>query len=157
MGCCVSTAPEPKIVSTEQEKVEEKKTEEQKPEEQKPKEQKTEEEKKSDGKTRNIDQLDNRITVNIIQGRNLPAADAIGSSDPYVKVTFVSKSNPDKPLEESRTRIISNRSNPVWNDTIVCEGVGIISDCKAIIFDVWDYDTATADDFLGTASITNFT
>jgi len=117
---------------------------------------KSDDEKKSPeySSTSAIDRMDNRITVHVLQARHLLGMDSNGSCDPYVKVTFTSRSNPNKPLEQSRTRVIRKNRSPVWNDTVACEGVGVIRDCLSITLEVWDHDIAKKDDFLAQATLT---
>ncbi|ETO30597.1 hypothetical protein RFI_06527 [Reticulomyxa filosa] len=158
MGCCASTQVEQKSNEENQQKGgEENQQNSADTKTNSPEANASEEKKESKNEETSIkayDRMDNRITVHVIQGRHLEGADASGASDPYVKVTFLSKSNPDQPLEQSRTRVIKKTKNPVWNDGIVCEGIGIISDCQSITLEVWDYDRASKDDFLGAATIT---
>eukprot|EP00485_Elphidium_margaritaceum_P005897 CAMPEP_0202694984 /NCGR_PEP_ID=MMETSP1385-20130828/8698_1 /ASSEMBLY_ACC=CAM_ASM_000861 /TAXON_ID=933848 /ORGANISM="Elphidium margaritaceum" /LENGTH=769 /DNA_ID=CAMNT_0049350935 /DNA_START=36 /DNA_END=2345 /DNA_ORIENTATION=- len=90
----------------------------------------------------------NRITLYVIQAKNLPGYDIGGTSDPYCVVTFdVSES------ARYRTSTARRELNPVWNAMFVQEDRGLFSRNRQITIDVYDHDSLSADDFIGTARI----
>lgn len=58
--------------------------------------------------------------MDIIQGKELPAKDLSGTSDPYVRVTLL----PDK-KHRLETKIKRRTLNPRWNETFYFEGFPI--------------------------------
>ena len=80
----------------------------------------------------NPDEYVNRLTVYVIQARNLPKYD-IGpnaKSDPYVKVRMGKSKN------EFRTGTIRRELNPIWNDSFVEERQGLFSEVDDVTFGV---------------------
>ncbi|CEM05831.1 unnamed protein product [Vitrella brassicaformis CCMP3155] len=73
---------------------------------------------------------------------NLPAADTLGRSDPYVVVHFQQK--------EHKTEVVRNSLNPVWED--VWE-VPVPPGPIEVRLAVYDKDTLSADDLLGRATL----
>lgn len=69
----------------------------------------------------------NIITISFcfkfIQGKDLPAKDLSGTSDPYVRVTLL----PDK-KHRLETKIKRRTLNPRWNETLYFEGKNIQKD-----------------------------
>jgi Ca2+-dependent lipid-binding protein len=55
------------------------------------------------------------FTAIVIEARNLIAADAGGTSDPYVEITLPSLKDPKKPKTE-KTKAIKKTLNPKWNE-----------------------------------------
>ncbi|OWR45155.1 synaptotagmin-7 like protein [Danaus plexippus plexippus] len=60
------------------------------------------------------------LILRIIQGKELPAKDLSGTSDPYVRVTLL----PDK-KHRLETKIKRRTLNPRWNETFYFEGFPI--------------------------------
>eukprot|EP01084_Bolivina_argentea_P113759 202690_1 len=91
----------------------------------------------------------NRLTVYVIQGRNLPKYDMgpKAKSDPYVKVKFGDLK------DQYRTRTFKRELNPVWNARFQEEEEGLFGKVNQIEFEVFDYDKISADDFMGRCSI----
>ncbi|KAI4504252.1 hypothetical protein M0802_000723 [Mischocyttarus mexicanus] len=58
------------------------------------------------------------LILNIIQGKDLPAKDLSGTSDPYVRVTLL----PDK-KHRLQTNIKRRTLNPKWNETLYFEEI----------------------------------
>ncbi|XP_065584855.1 multiple C2 and transmembrane domain-containing protein-like isoform X2 [Artemia franciscana] len=83
------------------------------------------------------------VRVNLIRARNLPAKDACGTSDPYVK--FKHK---NRLLYKSST--VYKNLNPVWQ-----EGFNATVDdtLSPLYVKVFDYDWGFQDDFLGSGHI----
>ncbi|KAI7994493.1 Synaptotagmin-4 [Camellia lanceoleosa] len=73
------------------------------------------------------------LSVTVISAENLPSVDIMGKSDPYV-VLIMKKSE-----QKSKTRVLINTLNPVWNQTfdfVVEDGLHDL-----LILEVWDHDT----------------
>ncbi|CAH9084125.1 unnamed protein product [Cuscuta epithymum] len=73
------------------------------------------------------------LTVTVISAEELPATDLSGKSDPFVVITM------KKSEQKSKTRVLNNTLNPVWNQTfdiIVEDGLRDL-----LILEVWDHDT----------------
>ncbi|KAI8569112.1 hypothetical protein RHMOL_Rhmol02G0253600 [Rhododendron molle] len=73
------------------------------------------------------------LSVTVIAAENLPAADIMGKSDPFV-VVIMKKSE-----QKNKTRVLNNTLNPVWNQTfdfVVEDGLH-----ELLILEVWDHDT----------------
>jgi C2 domain len=63
------------------------------------------------------------------QGKELPAKDLSGTSDPYVRVTLL----PDK-KHRLETKIKRRTLNPRWNETFYFEGK-CISSCPFVLYE----------------------
>jgi len=60
------------------------------------------------------------LILKVLQGKELPAKDLSGTSDPYVRVTLL----PDK-KHRLETKIKRRTLNPRWNETFYFEGFPI--------------------------------
>ena len=78
------------------------------------------------------------------------ALDENGKSDPYVKIRV------GKAVQESK--VIDQELHPVWDETFVFPTkraeACLLSAHPKIIFELWDKDFLSPDEFLGQASIT---
>ncbi|KAJ7520570.1 hypothetical protein O6H91_19G012500 [Diphasiastrum complanatum] len=79
----------------------------------------------------------------VVKARALAAKDANGSSDPFVKL----KIGEGRPAE---TKVIPKTLNPEWNQTFAFNHDKIQGPVLEIT--VWDKDTASRDDFLGSVT-----
>lgn len=80
-----------------------------------------------------------------IQGKDLPAKDLSGTSDPYVRVTLL----PDK-KHRLETKIKRRTLNPRWNETFYFEGFPIQKlNTRVLHLHVFDYDRFSRDDSIG--------
>ncbi|KAM7459518.1 hypothetical protein LguiA_036512 [Lonicera macranthoides] len=73
------------------------------------------------------------LSVAVISAEDLPAADLMGKSDPFVVLTM------KKSQQKEQTRVIHNNLNPVWNQTfdfVVEDGLH-----ELLMLEVWDHDT----------------
>lgn len=105
------------------------------------------------------------LILKVLQGKELPAKDLSGTSDPYVRVTLL----PDK-KHRLETKIKRRTLNPRWNETFYFEGfpiqklqsrvsvVHIMSNLILFIrnsvtqvlhLHVFDYDRFSRDDSIG--------
>ncbi|CAI9278492.1 unnamed protein product [Lactuca saligna] len=82
-----------------------------------------------------------RLTVN--KGTNLAVRDrASGTSDPYVVATL--------DHQKTKTKVVKDDCNPVWNDVLT---LAIKDPKEPIKLTVYDKDTFSEDDNLGTANV----
>ena len=91
-----------------------------------------------------------KIRCFIFQCRDIPSADADGSSDSYISVW-----NPEG--EAYKTRTIEDSLNPIYFETIeMLYDMADMETAPPIIFNIWDHDADlldSSDDFLGRAVI----
>lgn len=79
------------------------------------------------------------------QGKELPAKDLSGTSDPYVRVTLL----PDK-KHRLETKIKRRTLNPRWNETFYFEGFPVQKlQSRILHLHVFDYDRFSRDDSIG--------
>ncbi|XP_070503284.1 synaptotagmin-7 isoform X2 [Chironomus tepperi] len=85
------------------------------------------------------------LILKVIQGKELPAKDLSGTSDPYVRVTLL----PDK-KHRLETKIKRRTLNPRWNETFYFEGFPIQKlQSRILHLHVFDYDRFSRDDSIG--------
>ncbi|CAO2841142.1 unnamed protein product [Amaranthus hypochondriacus] len=85
------------------------------------------------------------LSVTVISADDLPAADIMGKSDPYVIVTM------KKSQIKNKTRVVNESLNPVWNQTfdfLVEDGLH-----DMLMLEVWDHDTF-GKDYMGRCILT---
>eukprot|EP01095_Lingulamoeba_sp_RSL-Kostka_P005700 TRINITY_DN1723_c0_g1_i2.p1 TRINITY_DN1723_c0_g1~~TRINITY_DN1723_c0_g1_i2.p1 ORF type:complete len:371 (-),score=131.29 TRINITY_DN1723_c0_g1_i2:107-1219(-) len=82
-----------------------------------------------------------KITITLIAAQNLAAKDMSGTSDPYIEVKL--QNNEEKVLYKSK-KIMKNL-NPKWSESFTIDG----DKNSVIIFDLFDWDRFSKDDFLG--------
>ena len=70
--------------------------------------------------------------------------DQSGTSDPYCVVTAGS--------QREHTAIVKKSLNPVWNETFVFRAEEVKKSGGKLLFNVWDSDDWTFDDFIGKVS-----
>lgn len=96
----------------------------------------------------NIIHYKNKTNFNhflLFQGKDLPAKDLSGTSDPYVRVTLL----PDK-KHRLETKIKRRTLNPRWNETFYFEGFPIQKlQSRVLHLHVFDYDRFSRDDSIG--------
>ncbi|KAH0793414.1 stress-induced protein [Histomonas meleagridis] len=81
--------------------------------------------------------------VHVIAGRQLPIADANGTSDPYVIVLQDSLAK----IQIGMTNVIPRNLNPTWNQSFVCHGIRGMR----FKFEIFDFDQGKKHDKLGSA------
>ena len=90
------------------------------------------------------------VKLTLHKANSLPKSDVIGSSDPYVTVSF---HRDGKVLY--RTRTIFDDLNPVWEETAyILVKKDDIQNKQCIHLKVWDEDKWSEDDSLGQTNIT---
>ncbi|VDP05147.1 unnamed protein product [Soboliphyme baturini] len=86
------------------------------------------------------------LRVRVVRGIDLAKKDIFGASDPYVKVHLY-KDN--RQICTVQTKTIKKSLHPVWNEEYIFR---VDPSCK-VIFEVFDENRITRDDFLGTVEI----
>lgn len=85
------------------------------------------------------------LSVTVISADDLPAADLMGKSDPFVILTM------KKSQTKNKTRVVNESLNPVWNQTfdfLVEDGLH-----DMLMLEVWDHDTF-GKDYMGRCILT---
>jgi len=88
------------------------------------------------------------LTVGVIQAACLPAMDAGGTSDPYVKVCLL----PDK-KKKYETKIHRKTLNPVFNENFVFKVTYAEIASKTLQFQVYDFDRFSKHDYIGQVKV----
>jgi len=84
-----------------------------------------------------------QLQVKILDGKNLPAADLNGYSDPYCKIYWGG--------HMAKTSVKKRTLNPYWNETFSLSSSNPYDEVK---ISVYDKDRFTRDDILGGGSVT---
>ncbi|XP_078174363.1 calcium-dependent lipid-binding (CaLB domain) family protein [Carex rostrata] len=85
-----------------------------------------------------------KLTVTVKRANNLPNADVIGKSDPYV-VLYT------RPMFKVKTKVIDNNLNPEWNETF--EVIVEDKETQFLALEVYDEDNMQTDKRLGVAKV----
>eukprot|EP00179_Madagascaria_erythrocladioides_P017261 CAMPEP_0198332326 /NCGR_PEP_ID=MMETSP1450-20131203/18201_1 /TAXON_ID=753684 ORGANISM="Madagascaria erythrocladiodes, Strain CCMP3234" /NCGR_SAMPLE_ID=MMETSP1450 /ASSEMBLY_ACC=CAM_ASM_001115 /LENGTH=409 /DNA_ID=CAMNT_0044036771 /DNA_START=27 /DNA_END=1252 /DNA_ORIENTATION=+ len=95
-----------------------------------------------------------KVCLRIVEARQLASADRNGLSDPYVKVSLPPSKSGSKVTKVFKTHTVNKSLSPVWNEYFVLDIEA--SRLSEVIFDVYDHDQFTSDDFLGQCSLGGF-
>ena len=87
--------------------------------------------------------------MKILHASELHAADATGSSDPYVLFEVVKGANEDMPLFRFESKVKQQTLEPVWHETFLVPGM---NGAHTLVITVIDHDS-TRHDFLGQAVV----
>lgn len=91
-----------------------------------------------------------RLTVTIDKASNLKAMDINGKSDPYVKVTLVSRG---KRVKKKKTSVIRNELNPIFNESMIFDVPQEQIDFVDMVVKVIDYDRVGSNELIGCIGI----
>ncbi|KHN80053.1 Synaptotagmin-1 [Toxocara canis] len=89
-----------------------------------------------------------KLAVTVIEGKDLPAMDRNGMSDPYVKLCILPEGK-----QKFETKIKRNNLNPEFNETFAFNIAFNELQCKTLQFIVFDFDRLSKDDRIGQLSI----
>ncbi len=82
------------------------------------------------------------IKIHVISAKQLPKADLLSDSDPYV--VFSNKNG-----QTVRSKTIDNNNDPVWNEHLILS----VNEHEPITITIFDEDAHSADDLLCTATL----
>ncbi|XP_075470044.1 synaptotagmin-2 isoform X2 [Ascaphus truei] len=94
------------------------------------------------------DFANNQIQVGIIQATELPALDIGGTSDPYVKITFL----PDK-KKKHETKVHRKTLNPIFNETFTFKIPYQELGGKTLLLSIYDFDRFSKHDIIGEVKV----
>ncbi|VDK53040.1 unnamed protein product [Anisakis simplex] len=90
----------------------------------------------------------NKLAVTVIEGKDLPAMDRNGMSDPYVKLVILPEGK-----QKFETKIKRNNLNPVFDETFAFSIAYGELQTKTLQLIVFDFDRLSKDDRIGQLSI----
>jgi len=90
------------------------------------------------------------LRLKVIAGHNLAKKDIFGASDPYTKIDLVTGDNGDS-VDTVLTKTKKRTLNPKWDEEFIFR---IIPNQHKLVFEVFDENRLTRDDFLGMVELT---
>jgi hypothetical protein len=91
-----------------------------------------------------------KVTLQLLQGRNLAVKDSNGFSDPYCVMTLLDAKGQPIKASQKKSKVIKKNLDPEWNETFQWVADPTIT---GIEITVWDEDLMS-DEFMGVASVT---
>ncbi|CAD5113695.1 DgyrCDS2857 [Dimorphilus gyrociliatus] len=91
-----------------------------------------------------------KLRVKVICGVKLAKKDIFGASDPYVRISLYEGGRNSSVIECAQTKTIRKNLNPVWNEEFIFR---IVPRNNTLLFEVFDENRITRDDFLGLVEI----
>ncbi|KAH9280557.1 Protein kinase C, brain isozyme [Echinococcus granulosus] len=82
------------------------------------------------------------------EAKNLVPMDPNGLADPYVKLKLTCDGERNRKF---KTKVVKASLNPEWNEKFVIE-IGPEDESKRLMIEMWDWDRASRDDFMGALS-----
>uniref|UniRef100_A0A5K3FBL1 Protein kinase C n=2 Tax=Mesocestoides corti TaxID=53468 RepID=A0A5K3FBL1_MESCO len=89
-----------------------------------------------------------RLIVIVKEAKNLVPMDPNGLADPYVKLKLTGDNERTRKL---KTKVVKASLNPRWNETFLIE-VNPEDESRRLMVELWDWDRASRDDFMGALS-----
>ncbi|XP_062569562.1 E3 ubiquitin-protein ligase NEDD4-like [Saccostrea cucullata] len=90
------------------------------------------------------------LRVKVLNGVNLAKKDIFGASDPYVRISLFRGDRDSGLIDSATTATIKKTLNPVWNEEFLFR---VNPRDNKILFEVFDSNRVTRDDFLGLVEI----
>ncbi|XP_050400244.1 E3 ubiquitin-protein ligase NEDD4 isoform X2 [Patella vulgata] len=90
------------------------------------------------------------LRIKIVEGVNLARKDIFGASDPYVRISLYRGDRDDGLIDIKQTKTIKKSLNPKWREEFIFR-VNPLD--NKVIFEVFDSNRVTRDDFLGLVEI----
>lgn len=90
------------------------------------------------------------LRIKIISGNSLAKKDIFGASDPYVRITLYRGDRDDGIIDIRHTAVIKKSLNPKWDEEFLFR---VNPRDNVILFEVFDSNRITRDDFLGLVEI----
>lgn len=98
----------------------------------------------------NSDEGVSQIRIKVIAGHSLAKKDIFGASDPYVRIDL-NTINGDINIDSVLTKTKKKTLNPVWNEEFIFR---VKPNEHKLVFQVFDENRLTRDDFLGMVELT---
>ncbi|EDX10867.1 GD14715 [Drosophila simulans] len=90
------------------------------------------------------------LRIVVLTGQSLAKKDIFGASDPYVRIDL-NTINGDINIDSVLTKTKKKTLNPTWNEEFMC---GVKPSEHKLVFQVFDENRLTRDDFLGMVELT---
>lgn len=90
------------------------------------------------------------LRIKVVSGTNLAKKDIFGASDPYVRISLFAGNRETSPKDTVHTATIKKTLNPKWDEEFIFR---VNPSDNVILFEVFDSNRLTRDDFLGLVEI----
>ncbi|VDM30348.1 unnamed protein product [Hydatigera taeniaeformis] len=88
------------------------------------------------------------LVVFVKEAKNLVPMDPNGLADPYVKIKLTCDGERNRKF---KTKVVKASLNPEWNETFTID-IAPEDESKRLMIEMWDWDRASRDDFMGALS-----